>query len=235
MIKIDPLLFLFLMEFLFIFLFSCIFLYKNRGTGGGVSKGEDHFEWYLENEKTQLEKGLEKFMDEGKAGKDVEAQTEKEMHLIKLQFAEMALTGYRKCEGDIEEFWRNHFNHFTDLLKSLILRIKRLELEITQAPAPAQVQAAPPAQMDDDMDLSETVAISDTLEVTNSEEFQKMQGQIKALEDEVHGLRKELKVKEEEYNRLKENYDTLDMEYINLYKEHKGETGWTSAMHGEDE
>lgn len=197
--------------------------------------GSDDFEGYLESELADLERGLDKFKGDSQGENNLETMTEKELHLIKLQFAETALTGYRRCEGNTEEFWKNLFKHFTDLFKSQILRIKRLEQQKAQAPQPAAQSTQPSVQVDDSLELSDTVAITDSAGLADSAEVTVLQNKLHELESESKELKEELKRKEEDYNRLKDNYDTLDQEYITLYKETKGETGWSTAMQTEDE
>lgn len=237
MIDIDPRLFLFIVEFLCIFFILTIFLlrkYLKKSGGGGGDLSREDFEKYLEDWLKKLQGELENYKGDSQKDNNIEAMTDKEILLIRLQFLETAYHGFRRCEGDFKIFWEHIFNHFTELLKNQLLRIKKLEQELKSVPKAAPA-AAPVmddmAQIDDDMEM-QTVEIA-----ASSEEVDDLKKKIAAMEkenQEAQAMKAEMDKVKEEYSNLKERYDELDMEYINLYKEHKGETGWATAMKDEE-
>jgi hypothetical protein len=91
--------------------------------------------------------------------------------------------------------------------------------------------AAPAAAQAVGVSFMETHAIA-APDMKSQEQIHDLEAREKTLMKEIEALRKENSKKEKALKTLQENYATLETEYINIYKEHKGEAAMTGAGEG---
>jgi len=196
MMRIDPLLFLFLVEFFLVFLGLSIFLYvryRNRTKEIiYITKKREDFGRELAREVRTVQEKVKKFSGEEKEV-DLETSLVREQLLLRLGYLVAAHDGFEKGEGEYHVFWEHVYSSFSDTVRDVFRRIRDLE---QREPPPSPLQGVP--------------ADGET------------GGDSAVLEKRVRELEAELAQKNEECHKLHQEFESLEEEYTKLYNETKG-------------
>lgn len=207
MIRIDALLFLFIVEFLLIFMGLAIYMFfRYRGRSKEViilEKKRMDFIRFLEESVIKFQQKIKKFKD-GKESENEETMLVREAIEIKVGFMLAALDGCKKGEGDEKIFWEHLAGWFDKFIGGQLKRIR--ELEIEKDKIHGEITEGKPRAAGD-----------------REECEQKAMEEKKALHEQVQELEQEIEEQKKAQEKLQKEYDYLESEYTILYKEHKNE------------
>ena len=203
MIRIDALLFLFIIEFLLILMALAIYLlFRCRRKSKEVialKKKKMDFIRFLEESIIKFHQKIRKF----KESENEETMLVREAIETKEGFMLAALDGYKKGEGDEKIFWGHLVGWFDKFIGEQLKRIRELEIEKDK--------------------IHKEITEGKYAAGLREECEQKVMEEKSALHERVQELEQEIEEQKKAQEKLLKEYNYLESEYTALYKRHKSE------------